>query len=90
MIESWWMNNKANFFGRRIYANGSVYKGEFKDYWGNGFGEFIFPDGTFYKGEFKDGLKHGQGKETFRVDGRGINQLNPQFDTYIGSFANDK
>ena len=61
----------------KTYANGSVYKGEWKDGKENGQGEKTDANGNVYEGEFKDDKTHGQGKMT-HANG----------DVYKGQFKN--
>jgi hypothetical protein len=76
---------KAGYFGESNrgtlrYANGDVYKGEFKDGVRNGFGKFRHSDGNYYEGEYQDDKKHGHGRQQ-RADGSLA---------YEGKWENDK
>jgi hypothetical protein len=59
-----WENNQI-VKGRKVYDNGNVYDGDWKDGQSSGFGKFIWSDGNIYEGNFKDGNFHGIGKMTY-------------------------
>lgn len=45
--------------GELIWADGTVYKGDFVYNKIQGEGEYLFKDGSSYKGEVQNGLRHG-------------------------------
>ena len=47
--------------GTYYYADGSVYKGDWKTNQHNGQGTYEFPNGTVYEGEWKNHLMDGTG-----------------------------
>lgn len=51
--------------GRREYADGAVYEGEFLDDQRHGHGVYTWPDGTRYEGDFDHGRRQGQGAYTW-------------------------
>ncbi len=64
--------------GIYTYADGALYRGDWKDDSMHGYGAYTFANGNLYEGEFKAGKQHGQGTFTF-VDG----------DEYQGEFKDD-
>jgi len=68
--EGEWQDGSIHGQGTMIYADGRVYKGEYKDY-ARTYGTMEWPEGHKYKGEWrKDGeYPHGLGTFTFS-DGR--------------------
>ena len=66
-------------FGEMHYADGIIYKGEFKHGKKNGKGKMTWPDGSVYLGSFKTDKFHGKGK-LIQADGL----------TFIGGFFKDK
>jgi len=61
------------------FADGTIYKGDWKDNKKHGKGKSTFPDGEVYEGDYKDGKKHGKGTMTW-ADG----------DIYEGDYKDDK
>ena len=58
--------------GTRIWPDGSIYKGNFKDSKINGFGVWrkgMVETANIYEGEFLDEKKHGKGKFTWGATG---------------------
>lgn len=49
--------------GRKIFANGDYYVGEFSNNVANGYGVFRDIKGGIYEGDWKDEKQHGFGKE---------------------------
>ncbi|MEL6867362.1 MAG: hypothetical protein AAFP19_23250, partial [Bacteroidota bacterium] len=56
---------KKNCTGKRIFKDGSIYKGEFKYGQPDGWGELSWPNGDTYEGQFQDGLRHGKGELSY-------------------------
>ena len=50
---------------KKVYIDGRLYVGEFKDGKRNGTGTYTMPNGEKYVGEFKDGKENGTGTLTF-------------------------
>ena len=50
--------------GKRTFANGELYSGEFKNGKKHGLGTLTYADGEIYKGRFKNGMYHGEGNLT--------------------------
>jgi hypothetical protein len=62
--------------GRKIFANGEYYVGEFDNDKANGYGVFKDLNGGKYEGQWVDDKQHGKGKEIW----------NNGAETYIGEF----
>jgi serine/threonine protein kinase len=54
--------------GTLYYANGTLYKGSFKNNLKHGYGKFMYEDGSYYEGDFKNDGFEGQGK-LYNADG---------------------
>ena len=55
--------NKKNGFGYRLYKNGKVYIGDFKNEQKHGLGKLLDKDGQIlYEGEYDNDVMHGKGK----------------------------
>jgi len=54
----------ANGMGTSRYANGTVYKGRFRNGMFNGHGTLTMTDGSVFEGEFQNGLADGPGSLT--------------------------
>jgi hypothetical protein len=67
-----------NCSGRRVWADGKEYVGEFENGQPRGQGTFTWPNGTQYVGELRNGQYHGQGAYT-----------DPNGNQYVGEFEND-
>lgn len=59
----------ASGLGTYIYADGSVYKGEFEDGNPSGKGKVVYANGDQYEGQWKNHAPHGQGVITY-INGR--------------------
>jgi hypothetical protein len=77
-IGEWDENEQASGKGKKMWSDGSVYVGEYKDGYRTGKGEHLYANGTKYIGIFFEGLSEGKGQYLF-ADGK-----------YIGNFKNDK
>ena len=55
--------------GTMVYANGSVYKGEWRAGKRHGYGKHTFATGEVYEGEYVAGKRHGTARQTL-ADGR--------------------
>ena len=69
-VDSWYsgqynQGNKPHGWGRKLYKDGYIYEGEWKNGIRNGFCKFIWVDGNYYQGDFKDSTMHGFGTMTW-------------------------
>jgi hypothetical protein len=48
--------------GKKTFANGNKYAGDYKDGLMDGCGTFNWVNGGVYEGEYKNGKKHGRGR----------------------------
>lgn len=48
--------------GRRVFASGHVYEGQWVDGKCHGFGRFAYPDGQVFEGEWANGKRNGKGR----------------------------
>ena len=53
--------NKENGFGTKVFNDGSIYSGDWKDGLQNGKGELKWANGDVYFGDFQNGFRHGRG-----------------------------
>ena len=74
-----YIKNKKHGPAEEIWADGSYFKGEYKDGLKDGKGEMRWPDGNIYKGDFKKGHIEGFGVYTW-ADGK----------FYKGEWKNDQ
>ncbi|TNJ41908.1 hypothetical protein KFZ70_02795 [Tamlana fucoidanivorans] len=51
--------------GKKTYADGDVYEGEWQENYKSGFGIYTWPDGKVYTGEWKDDKRNGHGSFTW-------------------------
>ena len=72
-------NYKHLCSGTHKFANGTIYKGEFKNNKFDGHGSLIWKNGAHYVGEFKSDFANGKGTMTW-----------PNGDKYIGQHKNGK
>lgn len=66
-----WTDDMMNGQGVMIKADGTKYKGGFKNGIFEGHGIMLDANGIKYEGDFKNGKKHGQGTE-YDKDGKEI------------------
>ncbi len=67
-------NNKS-----KMYSDGSMYVGQYKDGKPNGQGTYTRPNGSQYVGQYKNGKRNGQGTMTL-----------PDGTQYVGQWKNDE
>jgi len=92
---------KKRCSGKKQWADGTVYKGEFRFGHPHGKGVITYADGGSYEGEFEKGYPHGHGVCIYNdgsryegdwyagfKDGEGIYKF-PSGHEYVGEFAND-
>lgn len=95
-------NILLNGNGRRTWADGHVYEGDFVDGKYHGKGKYTWPSGLVYEGDFVNGKKYGKGKLTWtggqvyegdfvddKYHGKG-KMIYHNGDIYEGDWVNDK
>jgi hypothetical protein len=80
-------NNKGQRegYGMLRYADGSMYKGAWKEDVPEGFGSLRCIKGTIYEGEFQGGQKHGKGKWRVSRNSRRVKKGYWQYGIWKGS-----
>ena len=79
LIKGTWKNNKLEGIGKRIFANGDVYEGNFSRHEADGQGVLTKKDGTLCTGSWKHSKLNGEGVIKF-LSG----------DSYQGNFLDNK
>ncbi|MBX7086637.1 MAG: membrane-binding protein [Leptospirales bacterium] len=78
--------NCENGTGKKLYRNGNIYQGTFKDGDPEGFGAFGAPNGDSYMGEWHSGRKDGNGVYRYanggQYEGRFVRNVREGFGTY--------
>ena len=71
-------NGEPHGEGKRVFASGHVYEGQWVNGRCDGFGRFSYPDGQVFEGEWKEGKRNGEGKLAM-----------PSGETIAGTWSND-